>query len=148
MDQAAERIEISITSRFENIELVQVIAEHLCQSAGVDDDGSHWIGMAVREGVANAIKHGNRLDPGKRVHTVFSLENARLEIWIEDEGSGFDPGKVSDPLNPQNLMKTSGRGIFYMKTFMDEVDYQFGQRGTILNMTKQLRSRESASRKP
>lgn len=149
MDQTAERIEISITSRFENIELVQVIAEHLCESAGVDDDGSHWIGMAVREGVANAIKHGNRLDAKKRVHTIFRLDDARLEISIEDEGSGFDPGQVSDPLNPQNLMKTSGRGIFYMKTFMDQVDYQFGQRGTILSMTKQLRSKEGAAgRKP
>lgn len=134
-----ERIEITISSRFENIELVQVIAEHLCENAGVDEDGSHWIGMAVREAVANAIKHGNKLDVRKKVHATFLLTGPELTITISDEGSGFDPEKVSDPLNPQNLMKTSGRGIFYMKTFMDEVHYTFAPGGgTALVMTKNL----------
>jgi serine/threonine-protein kinase RsbW len=135
----SERIDITISSRFENIELVQVIAEHLCENAGLDEDGSHWIGMAVREAVANAIKHGNKLDLSKKVHASFDLRGAELEIRISDEGEGFDPDKVSDPLNPQNLMKTSGRGIFYMKTFMDEVHYTFAPGGgTSLVMTKNL----------
>jgi serine/threonine-protein kinase RsbW len=135
----SERIEITISSRFENIELVQVIAEHLCENAGVDEDGSHWIGMAVREAVANAIKHGNKLDIGKKVFAVFELSGSELEITISDEGQGFDPEKVSDPLNPQNLMKTSGRGIFYMKTFMAQVHYSFHPSGgTSLVMTKNL----------
>jgi len=134
-----ERVEITISSRFENIELVQVIAEHLCENAGVDEDGSHWIGMAVREAVANAIKHGNKLDVHKKVFATFELQGFELEITILDEGAGFDPEKVSDPLNPQNLMKTSGRGIFYMKTFMDQVSYSFHPRGgTSLVMTKNL----------
>ena len=134
-----ERIEITISSRFENIELVQVIAEHLCENAGLDEDGSHWIGMAVREAVANAIKHGNKLDVKKKVQATFDLEGSDLEITVSDEGEGFDPAKVSDPLNPQNLMKTSGRGIFYMRTFMDEVHYSFDSgRGTSLVMTKNL----------
>ena len=135
----SERIEITISSRFENIELVQVIAEHLCENAGVDDDGSHWIGMAVREAVANAIKHGNKLDVRKKVQATFLLSGLELEITISDVGAGFDPEKVSDPLNPQNLMKTSGRGIFYMKTFMDQVHYSFNAGGgTSLVMTKNL----------
>jgi serine/threonine-protein kinase RsbW len=134
-----ERIEITISSRFENIELVQVIAEHLCENVGVDEDGSHWIGMAVREAVANAIKHGNKLDVRKKVNATFELAGYELEITISDEGQGFDPEKVSDPLNPQNLMKTSGRGIFYMKTFMDQVQYTFtAGGGTSLVMTKNL----------
>jgi serine/threonine-protein kinase RsbW len=135
----SERIEITISSRFENIELVQVIAEHLCENAGMDEDGSHWIGMAVREAVANAIKHGNKLDAGKKVNATFDLRGPELEIRISDQGAGFDPEKVSDPLNPQNLMKTSGRGIFYMKTFMDAVRYSFDpDGGTSLVMTKNL----------
>jgi serine/threonine-protein kinase RsbW len=139
MERNVERIEITISSRFENIELVQVIAEHLCENAGVDEDGSHWIGMAVREAVANAIKHGNKLDIRKKVHATFELDGSELEITISDEGAGFDPEKVSDPLNPQNLMKTSGRGIFYMKTFMDRIVYSFEPaRGTSLVMTKNL----------
>lgn len=134
-----ERIDITVSSRFENIELVQVIAEHLCENAGVDEDGSHWIGMAVREAVANAIKHGNKLNVAKRVFVTFDLRGTELEITITDEGEGFDPEKVSDPLNPQNLMKTSGRGIFYMKTFMDAVHYAFSPGGgTSLVMTKNL----------
>ncbi len=135
----SERIEITISSRFENIELVQVIAEHLCENAGVDEDGSHWIGMAVREAVANAINHGNKLDVHKKVHARFDLDGPELSITIADEGEGFDPTQVSDPLNPQNLMKTSGRGIFYMRTFMDEVHYSFQPGGgTSLVMTKNL----------
>lgn len=134
-----ERIEITISSRFENIELVQVVAEHLCENAGVDEDGSHWVGMAVREAVANAIKHGNKLDIRKKVTAVFDLQGTELEITISDEGEGFDPQLVSDPLNPQNLMKTSGRGIFYMKTFMDRVHYSFNPGGgTSLIMSKNL----------
>lgn len=134
-----ERIEITISSRFENIELVQVIAEHLCETAGLDEDGSHWIGMAVREAVANAIKHGNKLDVSKKVNASFTLRGPELEIAISDEGAGFDPDKISDPLNPQNLMKTSGRGIFYMRTFMDAVQYSFlPGGGTSLVMTKNL----------
>ena len=135
----SERIEITISSRFENIELVQVIAEHLCENAGVDEDGSHWVGMAVREAVANAIKHGNKLDVRKKVNATFDLRGTELEITISDEGQGFDPEQVSDPLNPQNLMKTSGRGIFYMKTFMDQIAYSFSPGGgTSLVMTKNL----------
>ena len=139
MANDGERIEITISSRFENIELVQVIAEHLCENAGVDEDGSHWVGMAVREAVANAIKHGNKLDISKKVNATFDLEGPDLEITISDQGDGFDPEKVSDPLNPQNLMKTSGRGIFYMKTFMDQIQYSFRPGvGTSLLMTKNL----------
>jgi serine/threonine-protein kinase RsbW len=139
MERDAERIEITISSRFENIELVQVIAEHLCENAGLDEDGSHWIGMAVREAVANAIKHGNKLDVRKKVNATFELQQSELEITITDEGEGFDPTKVSDPLNPQNLLKTSGRGIFYMRTFMDRVQYEFHPGGgTSLVMTKNL----------
>lgn len=135
----SEQIDITISSRFENIELVQVIAEHLCENAGLDEDGAHWIGMAVREAVANAIKHGNRLDVRKKVNARFILRGADLEITIADEGEGFDPETIGDPLNPQNLMKTSGRGIFYMRTFMDAVHFSFNPGGgTSLIMTKNL----------
>ncbi len=139
MERDGERIEITISSRFENIELVQVIAEHLCENAGLDEDGSHWIGMAVREAVANAIKHGNKLDVSKKVYATFTLRGSELEITILDQGKGFDPTAVGDPLNPQNLMKTSGRGIFYMRTFMDAVQYTFSPSGgTSLVMIKDL----------
>jgi serine/threonine-protein kinase RsbW len=148
MERRSERIEITISSRFENIELVQVIAEHLCEHAGLDDDSSHWVGMAVREGVANAIKHGNRLDIRKKVNATFDLRGNRLEVEIADEGGGFDPRGVGDPLNPTNLMKTSGRGIFYMRTFMDSVDFVFTPAGgTRLIMKKNLNGTSKKSSK-
>lgn len=144
MGNSPERVEITISSRFENIELVQVIAEHLCETSGLDEDSSHWVGMAVREAVANAIKHGNQLDLGKRVFAELSVEKEVLEIRITDQGQGFDPSQVKNPLDPANLMKTSGRGIFYMKTFMDEVDYSFQNgEGTTLVMRKDLSKAET-----
>jgi serine/threonine-protein kinase RsbW len=96
--------------------------------------------MAVREGVANAIKHGNKMDIRKRVLATFDLSlDGELEVVITDEGKGFDPTQVDDPLNPANLMKTSGRGIFYMRTFMDAINYSFAPNGgTQLVMTKNL----------
>src|ERR1700751_4012779 len=107
MQGDGERIEITISSRFENIELVQVIGEHLCENAGVDEDGTHWIGMAVREAVANAIKHGNKLDLRKKGNATFQLHDHQREIRTSDEGSGFDPGANFVPLNQKTLMKTS-----------------------------------------
>ncbi|MBW3670226.1 MAG: ATP-binding protein [Acidobacteria bacterium] len=148
MGKPPERVEITVSSRFENIELVQVIAEHLCETSGLDEDSSHWIGMAVREAVANAIKHGNQLDLTKRVFAEFSIEAGNLEIRISDQGAGFNPSEVKDPLNPENLMKTSGRGIFYMKTFMDEVEYSFeSEGGTTLVMRKNLSEAETNTSK-
>lgn len=142
----SERVEITINSRYKNIELVQVIAQHLCENAGMDEDGSQWIGIAVREAVANAIKHGNQLDVSKQVKANFELSGSELEITIIDEGAGFDPARISDPLNPQNLMKTSGRGIFYMKQFMDQVTYAFQPSGgTSVVMTKTLSKRKGIS---
>src|SRR5258705_6907894 len=96
MERDGERIEITISSRFENIEFVQGIAEHLCENAGVDEDGSHWIGMAVRETVANAIKHGNKLDVRKKGNPTFDFQGPEREIRISDEGKGFDPEKATE----------------------------------------------------
>lgn len=103
------------------------------------DDALFAIKLALEEALINAIKHGNKLDVKKKVNATFHLRGAELEITISDEGEGFDPEKVGDPLNPQNLMKTSGRGIFYMKTFMDQIQYSFHPGGgTSLVMTKNL----------
>src|SRR5438128_10899028 len=101
MEGNGERVEITISSRFENIELVQVIAEHLCENAGLDEDGSHWIGMAGREAGANAIKHGNKLDVRKKVNATIHLHDHELDLKISDEGAGFDPATHGEPLTPQ-----------------------------------------------
>jgi serine/threonine-protein kinase RsbW len=130
-----------LSSRYENLELAQAVLEHVCKARGVETDAEHWMGVALREALANAIKHGNQQDPAKRVYLSLGGAPNTLEIVVGDEGAGFEPTTVADPLAPENQMKTSGRGIFYMKTFMDEVTYSRGENGgTILSMKKKLDS--------
>ena len=122
----------------------------MAQLAGLDEDAVHWIGVAVRESVINAIKHGNKFDPSKLVTVEFSLEQtavpAAIVIRITDEGEGFDPVEVADPLAPENLLRSSGRGIFFMRSFMDDVTLQRRPAGGMeVLMTKRLPSAEPAS---
>jgi serine/threonine-protein kinase RsbW len=130
---------LDVGSRFENIELVQVVLRDSLERLGVDEDTRHWVDVAVREAVANAIKHGNAQDPGKQVHVDLFREGDDVVIQVEDEGIGFDPAQLQNPLAPENLLKPNGRGIFYMKSFMDDIHY--GPRpggGTIVTLRKKV----------
>ena len=115
---------MSLSSRFENIEMVQHLCSKLLEGREVPEETRHWILMALREAVANAIKHGNQMDLSKNVHVEMDVVADTLAVCIRDEGVGFDPAAVGDPLAPENRLKTSGRGIFYMRTFMDEVRFR------------------------
>lgn len=117
-------IRMSLSSRFENIEMAQHLCGKLLEGRPLPEETRHWVLMALREALANAIKHGNEQNLTKRVHLEMDVVGDTLEIRIQDEGEGFDPGKVEDPLAPENRLKTSGRGIFYMKTFMDDVRFR------------------------
>lgn len=133
------RFHLDVGSRFENIELVQVVLRDALEQLGVDDDSRHWVDLAVREALANAIKHGNVQDPEKQVHIDLFLDGGDLVVRVGDEGEGFDPSSLHDPLAPENLLRPSGRGIFYMKSFMDQIDY--GARpggGTVVTLRKRL----------
>ena len=103
-------------------------------------------GSAFLRNLINVVlKHGNRLDPDKRVLVKFDGVGSNLTIVVGDEGRGFDPERVSDPLAPENQMKTSGRGIFYIRTFMDDVAFSQGETGgTVLTMRKDLNKRGNA----
>jgi serine/threonine-protein kinase RsbW len=118
-------VRLEFTSAFEMLDFVQVVCDHVSHSAGMDDDATHWISVAIRESVINAIKHGNRNDSSKRVfvefETVDSAHSPQLTIRVRDEGDGFDPEEVADPLAPENMLKSSGRGIFLIRHFMDDV---------------------------
>ena len=117
-------IRMSLSSRFENIEMAQHLCGKLLEGYDLPEETRHWILMALREALANAIKHGNGQDLAKRVHLDMDVVDDTLQLTIRDEGSGFDPARVADPLAPENRLKTSGRGIFYMKTFMDVVSFR------------------------
>lgn len=130
---------MSLSSRFENIEMAQHLCGKLLDGHELPDETRHWILMALREVLANAIKHGNAQDRGKRVHLEMDVTGEILKIRVRDEGAGFDPDKVDDPLAPENKFKTSGRGIFYMKTFMDDVRFQRVEGGGMeIVLTKNL----------
>jgi serine/threonine-protein kinase RsbW len=143
-------VRLTIFSVFDTLDLIQVVSDRLSMLGGLDEDATHWVGVAVRESVINAIKHGNRFDPAKIVTVDFALEPpeapSALVIRITDEGEGFDPVEVADPLAPENLLRSSGRGIFFMRSFMDDVTLQRREAGGMeVQMTKRLPSAEQAS---
>jgi serine/threonine-protein kinase RsbW len=148
MQGQAPEVHLSIASRFENIELVKVVLDDVLESLGVADDDRHWVELSVREAVANAIKHGNQQDPEKKVEVGVGLNEGELVISVADHGHGFDPQRVRDPLAPENRFARDGRGIFYMRKFMDAVDYSFRpDGGTVLTMRKRLGQAADASDK-
>ena len=136
-------LRLEFTSAFEMLDLVQVVSDHIGRDVGLDDDAVHWVGVAIRESVINAIKHGNQNDSGKRVFVDFEAAGggaaAELKIRVRDQGTGFDPDALPDPLAPENLLKASGRGIFLIRSFMDDVSLQRAPEGGMeIRMTKRV----------
>ena len=143
-------VRLDFSSTFEMLDFVQVVSDHVGRLAGLDDDAVHWVGVAVRESVINAIKHGNCGDQDKRVHVEFTpLEPETpggLSVRVRDEGCGFDPHCLPDPLAPENILKASGRGIFLIRSFMDAVQLRRGkERGMQIRMVKNVTRNASAS---
>lgn len=109
------------------------------RGCGVSEESAFGIEMAVREAVTNAMVHGNQEDEAKSVEVILNCHENELEVEIRDQGRGFDPAEVPDPTNPENLLKTSGRGIFLMRTFMDEIEWlNRPEGGTVVRMTKRF----------
>jgi serine/threonine-protein kinase RsbW len=126
-------VRLDFHSAFDMLDFVQVVSDHVGRMSGLDDDALHWVGVAVRESVINAIKHGNGEDERKRVHVEFTMLNGDtppgIAIRVRDEGAGFDPGTIPDPLAPENVLKSSGRGIFLIRNFMDELQLRRASEG-------------------
>jgi serine/threonine-protein kinase RsbW len=141
----AREAQLQLLSRYENIELAEEVLTELCRTASIDDEMVYWVGMALREALANAIKHGNKLNPEKRVHVHMEVKpGTLLRLVVEDEGEGFDSAEIANPTDPQNLLRSSGRGIFYMRNFMDDVSFFPGDLGgTRIELTKNLATRRA-----
>ena len=122
----------------ESVEAVETAADQLATEAGLDEDERFHITMAVREAAVNAILHGNEYDPGRQIEV--SLENTGKDLifTVADEGKGFDPEKIPDPLAQENLLRGTGRGIFLIRSLMDEVHFRPLHPGTELKLVKHL----------
>ena len=133
-----DRVSYTLDSTLETVNSAEETAGRMAAEAGFDDEEIMKISMAVREGAVNAVLHGNAYDPAKKVTLAFEHTGRDLVITIRDQGKGLDMSKVPDPLAPENLMKTSGRGIFLIRSFMDVVEIHPSQTGTELKMIKHV----------
>lgn len=132
-------VRLQIRSSFDMLDYVQLVSDELAHMAGLDDDAVCWVSVAVREGVINAIKHGNRENAEKTVTVEFSFTPTELAVRVVDQGEGFVPEEVANPLAPENLLKSSGRGIFFMRSFMDDVKLQRAPEGGMeVRMVKKI----------
>ena len=132
-----QTVELILPSRIEAIAEAASVAAEFVSHLGLGDEIAFGVDMAVREAVTNAVVHGNKQVLEKTVEVTLSNSAKGLEITVRDHGTGFDPGSVPDPTVPQNLMKTSGRGILFMNTFMDEVEWlRHDEGGTVVRMIK------------
>ncbi|MFV2071078.1 MAG: ATP-binding protein [Thermoanaerobaculales bacterium] len=133
------KTDLILASRFENIEVAERALLDLCHQAGRDGEDEYWLVTALREALANAVRHGNQQDPTRWVRIAFTIEDSTVTIRIEDDGKGFDPESIPDPTNPENLLRPNGRGIFYMRQFMNRVDFsRTPAGGTVVEMVREL----------
>jgi serine/threonine-protein kinase RsbW len=123
-------------STLDSVNKIEQLAEQCAQRAGFDEDTISPIAMAVREAAVNAVLHGNSYDTNKHITASFETTTESLIIRITDQGPGLDPEKIPDPLAPENILRGSGRGIFLIRAFMDEVNFRQLHPGTELTLIK------------
>ena len=134
---AGKRISYTLDSTLESVNAVEQIADKFATEAGFQEEERHKIAMSVREAAVNAVLHGNHYDSGKKMTAGFENTGESLIITIADQGNGINLEAVPDPLAPENLLRQSGRGIFLIRTFMDEVRFRPLGPGTEITLVKQ-----------
>lgn len=127
-----------LNSTMESVNEVEEAAEKLAADAGLDEDDRFHVAMAVREAAVNAVLHGNEYDPAKQINVSLENNGEALVFTIADQGHGLDPDSLPDPLAPENLLRGTGRGIFLIRSFMDEVHFRQLNPGTELTLVKRL----------
>ncbi|HUO61474.1 MAG TPA: ATP-binding protein [Candidatus Acidoferrales bacterium] len=137
------RVSYTLDSTLESVNKAEQAASDLGRKVGLSEDEVGGLSMAVREAAVNAVLHGNRYDASKRMTLAMEASAELITISVRDEGSGFNAQSIPDPLAPENLLKQSGRGIFLIHTFMDEVHFRDLSPGTEITMTKHLRKGEN-----
>ena len=136
----AGRLSLTLKSTMESVDEIESAAEKLAADSGLDENECFHVAMAAREAAVNAVLHGNEYDPAKLVFASFENTGAALVMTIADQGKGLNPDSVPDPLAPENLLRGSGRGIFLIRSFMDELHFRQLHPGTELTLVKHLAS--------
>jgi len=131
-----KQVSYTFESTLETINHAEEQATKIAAAAGFSEDDTMSIAMAVREAAVNAVLHGNAYDPGKKVTLAFEQNDKDLTIVVRDQGKGVDVDSIPDPLAPENLLKQSGRGIFLMRSLMDEVQIHASETGTEVKLIK------------
>ncbi len=129
MAQQNPSLEITLETLLESVDLAENIAVRAARAAGFSEDEVHKIGMSVREGVVNAYNYGNRQDRRKKIVMTVEFEPEAMVVRVLDEGRGFELTEIPDPLDEENILRTSGRGLFLMRAFMDNLVVQRGPGG-------------------
>lgn len=146
MASDTKHLEMTLESQVESVNLAEEMCLRVAEAAGFGEDDCYRIGMSVREGVINAFHYGNQERPEKKIYVAVDLTADKMIIHVLDEGTGFKLTDVPDPLAEENLLSTSGRGIFLMRAFMDEFDVVSGRTGGAeIVMSKKLPAGGSAS---
>jgi serine/threonine-protein kinase RsbW len=141
-----KHLEVTLETQVESVNLAEEMCLRVAEAAGFGEDDCYRIGMSVREGVINAFHYGNQERPEKKIHLAVDLTSDKMIIHVADEGNGFRLADVPDPLAEENLLSTSGRGIFLMRSFMDEFDVVQGRTGGAeIVMSKKLPAPEKPS---
>ena len=138
-----ELLDHQYPSTLESVDIAEAEILKAAEEAGFDEDEQHRIGMAVRECMVNAVVHGNRYNRNKQVHVIVALDSGRFTIRIIDQGEGFEVQEVPDPLHENNLLRHSGRGLFLMGAFMDDMKVRkVSPSGTEVTLVKNVAPRE------
>jgi len=125
---------LTMASNPKNISRIEGFLKTIGRSVHLDEIQFHKLMVSLTEAVNNAIMHGNRSLPGKKVKVTCELLPGWILLMIHDEGKGFHPEKVGNPLARENLLRESGRGIFLMRTLMDKVEFEVGKTGTLVRL--------------
>jgi serine/threonine-protein kinase RsbW len=135
-DGTTSRLSLTLDSVLTTVDTIEQNAFDFAKRAGFDEDTASNISMVAREAGVNAVVHGNKYDPAKHVTANFEASSDSVLIRVADQGPGFDPSSLPDPLAPENLLRSSGRGVFLMRTFMDEVNFRQLSPGTEITLMK------------
>ncbi len=131
-----KNFKLVLASKSEAIEEIEQLAAEAATFAGFSQEEQDSLAIAVTEIANNAIVHGNKRDAGKKVFVNIAVNGGEIRMTIRDQGVGFDPDKLSNPLDPENLLRESGRGVFIVRSLMDEVLYDFTKGGTEVTIVK------------